>query len=388
MRSALGGRYNGDDGVLSLKELLAVISEANPTPKDGEFTGDLGGGFVFVPKNGCGAAPQTTRDPDLAAWNYARGQNTEEALQFYLDTWAAGRFRTDAQRALARIQEERIWQAALQKGTAAAFENYKAIYCPGGLHCAEADAKTITPPSGGRGVPDDGLVFVKGGTFTMGCTSEQQDCYDDEKPAHTVTVGDFYIGRYEVTQKLWKQVMGTNPSNFKDCDDCPVEQVSWDDAQQFIQKLNAQTGRNYRLPTEAEWEYSARGGGKAVLFGNGKNVADPKEINFDASSSYKKAYSVVGEYRQKTVPVGSLNSPNALGLHDMSGNVYEWCSDWFGSYSSGSQTNPTGPDSGSYRVIRGGSWNTGPQYCRVADRSDDAPGNRSSNTGFRLARTK
>ena len=97
-------------------------------------------------------------------------------------------------------------------------------------------------------------------------------------------------------------------------------------------------------------------------------MADPKEINFDASSSYKKAYSVVGEYRQKTVPVGSLNSPNALGLHDMSGNVYEWCSDWFGSYSSGSQTNPTGPDSGSDRVIRGGSWNGVPQSCRVAGR--------------------
>ncbi len=223
----------------------------------------------------------------------------------------------------------------------------------------------------------------------MGCTGEQKDCEDDES-VHTVTLNDFYIGRYEVTQRLWKQVMGNNPSYFKDCDDCPVEQVSWNDIQEFLAKLNRQTGLRYRLPTEAEWEYAARGGGKQVLFGNGKNTIDPSEINFNASSPFRKPYSVTGIYRQKTLPVGSLNSPNVLGLHDMSGNVYEWCSDWYGSdyYENSPSYNPSGPSSGSLRVLRGGDWGVWPQICRVADRSSVLPDFRSGITGFRLARTK
>jgi formylglycine-generating enzyme required for sulfatase activity len=224
----------------------------------------------------------------------------------------------------------------------------------------------------------------------MGCTSEQQDCNDDEKPAHKVKVSDFYIGRYEVTQKEWVATMGDNPSYFKDCDNCPVEQVSWDDVQLYIQKLNKKTGKNYRLPTEAEWEYAARQGGEKVLMGNGKNKADPSEINFNGSDSYKKSYSVVGEYRVKTIPVGSLQSPNKLGLHDMSGNVYEWCSDWYGSdyYKNSSATNPQGPASGSARVLRGGSWSSYPQDCRVANRLYYTPDGRYYRVGFRLARTK
>jgi sulfatase modifying factor 1 len=385
MRSALGGSNSGNDGVLSLPELLGVLSEARPTPKDGEFTGDLGGSFVFVPKNGCGgtSAPTPSADPDRKAYDFARNQNTEEAYRFYLSTWTSGRFRADADRALQRLQEERVWQAAVQNGAKTAYEQYKASYCPGGLHCAEAEEKTKAPK-----VPDDGLVFVKGGTFTMGCSSEQKDCGSDESPAHSVTVNDFYIGRYEVTQRLWKQVMGDNPSSFKNCDDCPVENVSWEDVQAFLTKLNQQTGLRYRLPTEAEWEYAARGGGKQVLFGNGKNMADPKEINFDGDWNPTN-YSIEGIDRSKTVPVGSLNSPNALGLHDMSGNVWEWCADWYGAdyYKNSPSSNPTGPGSGSDRVRRGGSWLSYPRYCRVAYRYGDAPGNRYNVTGFRLART-
>jgi len=224
----------------------------------------------------------------------------------------------------------------------------------------------------------------------MGSPTSEADRRDNETQ-HPVTLSDFYIGKYEVTQKLWVQVMGSNPSNFKNCDNCPVEQVSWDEVQDFLKKLNASlpAGRKpYRLPTEAEWEYAARGGGKAVLFGNGKNIVDPKAVNFNGSASYKKSYSIAGEERQKTVPVGSLNSPNALGLHDMSGNVREWCSDWYGDYPSGSQTNPTGPSSGSYRVLRGGSWYYYPQSCRVAFRDYVSPGDRYDDLGFRLARTK
>ncbi|MCC6462652.1 MAG: SUMF1/EgtB/PvdO family nonheme iron enzyme [Saprospiraceae bacterium] len=389
MRTAFGGRYNGDDGILSLKELLGVLSEARPEPKDGNFGGDLGGGFVFVPKNGCGNTSAPSRDPDQSAWNHARTQNTEEAYQFYLDTWSSGRFRAEARRALDRIQEEHVWQAALKKGNATAFESYQASYCPGGLYCTEAAAKTAAPPvpkaPEHKPLPDDGLVLVKGGTFQMGCSSEQQDCSDDEKPVHSVTLSDFYIGRHEVTQRLWTQVMGANPSQFKNCDDCPVESVSWDDVQAFLQKLNAQTGRNYRLPTEAEWEYAARGGGKQVLFGNGKNTADPTEINFDAKNN-KATYSVSGLYRAKTVPVGSLNSPNALGLHDMSGNVWEWCADWYSAdyYKNSPAENPTEASSSSDLVLRGGSWGNYPRDCRVSFRSRSAPGGRDGRIGFRL----
>jgi len=236
----------------------------------------------------------------------------------------------------------------------------------------------------------DGMVFVKGGKFQMGSPSTEADRGSDEQQ-HKVELSDFYIGKCEVTQKQWRDVMDSDPPqlNFKNCDNCPVESVSWEDIQEFIQKLNHQTGKNYRLPTEAEWEYAARGGGKPTLFGSGKNIADPKEMNFKGSAAYKKAYSLAGEYRAKTVPVGSLNSPNTLGLHDMSGNVWEWCSDWYGDnyYESNPVKNPTGPGTGSNRVIRGGSWSSVPRYCRVAYRSDYAPGFRFSYIGFRLART-
>ncbi len=234
----------------------------------------------------------------------------------------------------------------------------------------------------------DNMVLIPGGTFQMGSPTTEADRGSDETQ-HAVTLTDYYIGKYEVTQKLWRDIMETEPSYFKNCDQCPVEQVSWEDVQEFLKKLNAKyPGRNYRLPTEAEWEYAARERGKAVLFGNGKNILDPKEVNFNASTSYKKPYSVVGEYRQKTTPVGSF-APNALGLYDMSGNVWEWCSDWYGSdyYKNSPTNNPTGPSSGSYRVFRGGSWNDDPQGCRAADRSDYTPGNRNDDLGFRLART-
>ena len=145
----------------------------------------------------------------------------------------------------------------------------------------------------------------------------------------------------------------------------------------------------YRLPTEAEWEYAARGGGKKVRFGNGKDVADPKEINFNGEKDYKKPYSLVGEYRRETVPVDSLNSLNALGLHDMSGNVYEWCWDWYDQkyYAKSPTTNPRGPSAGSFRVLRGGSWFSDPRYVRAAYRNDYTPDNRFYDIGCRLART-
>ncbi len=218
------------------------------------------------------------------------------------------------------------------------------------------------------------MVLVKGGTFTMGATSEQgSDCDDDERPAHQVMVSNFYISKYEVTQKQWFEIMGTNPSNFKG-DNLPVECVTWNEVQEFIQKLNAMTGKNYRLPTEAEWEYTSRGGSRS------------KGYKYSGSNTIGNVAWYDGNSGGKTHPVGQ-KIPNELGLYDMSGNVWEWCSDWYGNYGSGSQTNPKGPSSGPGRVNRGGSWCSGARSCRVSNRYDYYPGVRDFDLGFRLARS-
>jgi len=222
------------------------------------------------------------------------------------------------------------------------------------------------------------MVFVQGGPFTMGCTSEQgSDCYDDEKSAHSVTVSNFYIGKYEVTQAQWRAVMGasatlSSPSNFKNCDECPVEQVSWNDIQEFLKKLNAKTGKTYRLPTEAEWEYAARGGSKS------------RGYKYSGSNDLGSVAWYAENSNSKTHPVGQ-KSPNELGIYDMSGNVWEWCSDWYGSYSSYNQNNPTGANTGSARVFRGGSWDGSARYCPSASRYCSSPGSRRNLIGFRLA---
>ena len=187
------------------------------------------------------------------------------------------------------------------------------------------------------------MVFVKGGTFTMGATAEQIGYGNNETPAHQVTLSDYFIGKTEVTQELWYAVMGNNPSYFTRSSRNPVEQVSWHDCQSFIQKLNQLTGLRFRLPTEAEWEYAARGGNKSkgYKYSGSNNIGDVAWC-YDNSS-------------ETTHEVGT-KAPNELGLYDMSGNVWEWCSDWYGRYSSSAQSNPTGPSSGSFRVFRGGSW--------------------------------
>ena len=228
-------------------------------------------------------------------------------------------------------------------------------------------------PTPQSNLPEIEMVWVSGGTFTMGATSEQgSDAWDDEKPAHKVTLSGYYIGKYEVTQKLWKAVMGNNPSNFTG-DNLPVENVSWNDVQEFIRKLNQLTGKSYRLPTEAEWEYAARGG---------SNSRGYKYSGSDNVGSVAWYYDNSGS---TTHPVGS-KSPNELGIYDMSGNVLEWCQDRWASnyYSSSPQRNPQGPASGSDRVNRGGSWDGLAGSCRVSRRYGYSPDDRTDIHGFRL----
>ncbi len=217
------------------------------------------------------------------------------------------------------------------------------------------------------------LVYVEGGTFTMGATREQgSDACDLEKPSHSVTLSSYYIGETEVTQALWQAVMGSNPSEFTGDSRRPVEQVSWEDCQRFISRLNSLTGQQFHLPTEAQWEYAARGGSKSRGYKySGSNDVGSVAWYYENSSS-------------TTHPV-KTKSPNELGLYDMSGNVWEWCQDWYGDYSSGSQTNPTCASSGSYRVCRGGCGGNGARGCRVSYRSNYTPSDRGNNLGLRLA---
>ncbi len=213
------------------------------------------------------------------------------------------------------------------------------------------------------------MIAVKGGTFQMG----SDDWYEWEKPVHQVTLSDYFIGETEVTQELWTAVMGSNPSYFSGNTQFPVECVSWNDCQTFIAKLNALTDETFRLPTEAQWEYAARGGNKSNGFlYSGSNTID------DVAWYYEDPVS-------KSHPV-KTKAPNELGIYDMSGNIWEWCSDWYGEYSSAAQTDPAGSSTGSYRVCRGGSWGSYAASCRVANRTSYTPTGIAFYHGLRLAK--
>ena len=207
-----------------------------------------------------------------------------------------------------------------------------------------------------------GMVYVAGGSFQMGSNKQS-----DEKPIHTVTVSSFFMDATEVTQAQYRKVMGKNPSEFSGCDECPVENVSWHDANEYAKRVGK------RLPTEAEWEYAARGGsaGSPTKYAGSNTI---KDVAWYRSNSGSKTHRV------------AQKQPNELGLYDMSGNVWEWCSDWYDDnyYKNSPKYNPKGPNSGSIRVLRGGSWYGNDLFCRVADRDRYNPDVRFNTFGFRL----
>ncbi len=245
-------------------------------------------------------------------------------------------------------------------------------------------SKTMNKANSQEKIIANKMIFVQGGTFQMG--SNQLGI---EKPIHSVTLNSFFIGKYQVTQKEWKAIMGSNPSDFKG-DNLPVETVNWYDAVEFCNKKSKKEGftscysgsgkntkcnfsaNGYRLPTEAEWEFAARSGNKSIGY------------KYSGSDDIEEVAEYAGNNGKSTKSFGGKKA-NELGIYDMSGNVWEWCNDWYEDYSSDSQTNPQGPSSGSYRVNRGGSWHSHTEYCRVANRYNDFPVHSDSDVGFRLS---
>ena len=221
-------------------------------------------------------------------------------------------------------------------------------------------------------VSEPEMVFVKGGSFQMGSNSG----LEDEKPVHSVTLSSYYIGKYEITQKQWRDVMGSDLPLlvFKGCDDCPVEKLNYEEVQTFLAQLNAATGKNYRLPTEAEWEFAERGGNAS------------KNFTYSGSNEISEVAWYKDNSESKTHPVGK-RKVNELGIYDMTGNVWEWCSDWYDAnyYSTSPTQNPICSVIGSNHVARGGSWINTPVDCRITHRHGYTPSHRVSNLGFRVA---
>ncbi|WP_375496380.1 formylglycine-generating enzyme family protein [uncultured Nostoc sp.] len=228
------------------------------------------------------------------------------------------------------------------------------------------------------------MVAIKSGSFIMGSPAGEKGRTSSESPQHSVTLAGFFMGKYEVTQAQYQAIMGNNPASFKG-ETRPVEQVSWNDAVEFCQKLSQMTGRNYRLPSEAEWEYACRAGTTTPFYFGETITADL--VNYDATSTYASAPK--GEYRQQTTPVGSF-PPNAFGLYDMHGNVWEWCQDtWHDSYQGAPNNGSAWVDNGNdnqTRLLRGGSWINNPEDCRSAYRNNNdlSRGRHIDDIGFRI----
>lgn len=442
---ALIYRLRQNDKPLGIQELCAYVVEQvkaatrgsqEPIGEPLQIEGHKSGQFYFHP-----------RVDEEAAWQAVLLQNTFVAFSQYRRQYSKGRYRREALQHMERLEEEenKAWAETVAKNTVIGFERYLDNYAAG-PHVEEAKTRidallnktpvvtqpVISSPLKPPPKQDDGMVFIQGGTFDMGDVMGDEECGDEK--VHKVILSDFYLASYELTfieYDRFSDATGKNKANDNGWGrgKRPVINVSWYDAVAYCNWLSEQHGYTpiytitennvtadwnidwlssrikskieteyyitanwkadgYRLPTEAEWEYAARQGGQKVRFGNGKDIADPREINFNGSEEYQKSYSKTGEYRARTIPVGSFD-PNGLGLYDMSGNVWEWCWDyWFGHYTNSLETNPRGPDPGSRRrVLRGGSYRDGPSGMRCAIRNRRTPDTRNYYLGFRIARS-
>ena len=318
-----------------------------------------------------GQPVQVQADPEQEAWELAKRRDTVAAYEGFLASFPSGRLAATARSALAGLKPASASTPTPQptQPQATASAQPRAFKDCAGLHCPE-------------------MVVIPANSFMMG----SNDGPAAEKPPRRVTIRSFALGKYEVTQGQWKAVMGNeNPSHFSTCgDNCPVETVRWDDIQIYIEKLKRMTGQQYRLPSEAEWEYAARAGCTSAfnVAGQCKDRIEPGEANFDGKFTYNG--SSKGKYEGKTMAFGSF-APNGFGLHDMHGNVWEWVQDCYeDDYRKGQPVDGSahrGNDrSCSKRVLRGGSWDRNPDYLRAADRYGVSPDVRSSSYGFRLAR--
>ena len=348
--------FGGQDRILEFHELYyQYLQKVTPQPRFGQFgSNQTGSNFLFVLADGKKAASAPTADPETAVWQAARQQHTVEAYRAYLQLYPGGEYRLEAERYI----------------------------------------RNLSPP--------DNMVFIQGGSFEMGDAFGDGD--GDEKPMHTVTVSDFYLAIHETTFDEYDAFCDAT-GHEKPSDQGggrgrrPVINVSWNDAVAYCNWLSGQHGyqkvytisgstvtanwnaNGYRLPTEAEWEFAARSRGKKEKWAGTSTESSLASYANYSESGGKDGY----EY---TAPVGSLRA-NSAGLHDMSGNVWEWCWDWYDSgyyEKSKNSRDPQGPDSGSYRVRRGGSWYFTPAYARCADRDSFAPDRRNRGLGFRLAR--
>ncbi len=419
-------RSGGEGGVLRKRDLEGYLRKIeDPEPEFGSFKGnEEGGNFVFVRNTACHDGPDPNDDAlarDLAAWKNAKAANTPAAYRQYLADFPKGEFREQANAALLNLEtqyaqqrDDLAYDVAFQKNTEAAYQKYLADF-PSGRHRAEADDKLKALKK------TDNMVLVRGGTFQMGST----DGEEDEKPVHTVTLSDFYLSKYEISVgefrafiedsgyqtdaekdgnswgyegKNWTDVVGRNwrhdPEGNPAPDNHPVTNVSWNDATAYCEWLSRKTGKKYRLPTEAEWEYAAGNGAQHTKYswGNGApsgknagNVADETAANhFSWVKNVSNIFVGYTDGFALNAPIGSFNA-NDLGFFDMNGNVWEWCSDWYENYS-GNEVNRNSPKTPG-RIDRGGSWFDSPARSRVSVRRHWPPTTSSSSLGFRLART-
>ena len=407
-------------GFMTSSELFAsYVQKANPVPHAGDFGDDeAGSSFLFFRAQ---MAPRRDASQDVQAWNEAKAAASADAYRTYLRNFPQGEFRELAEARIRQLEEKDSdfteWQSAKATHTREAYRRYLDNWPSGAYReLAESALERLAPPD------PENMVLIPGGTFQMG----SNDGDSDEKPPHSVTLGSFYMGKYEVTLRQFKEFIdasgyktdaekdgGSYVWNGSSWDkkagvywkhdaegnlrpsaeyNHPVIHVSWNDATEYCKWLSQKRGKSYRLPTEAEWEYAAGNGSKHTKYswGNGNpsgkkggNVADESAKSKFPSWTVFEGYSDGFVY---TASVGSFDA-NELGLFDMTGNVWEWCADWKGDYPSTAQNNPKGPSTGSYRVYRGGSWSSFPQYCRVAYRDNISASSRSDDLGFRLART-